>query len=90
MWSNGKSIPSRHDHVHALPSSPPLRAATATANAPARQGGGPAGITALLTAGGCAELPRDSNGSPPTYRLAPMPRLVRLAPLASPARLTLR
>ncbi len=30
-----------------------------------------AGITALLTAGGCAELPRDSNGSPPTYRLAP-------------------
>jgi len=36
-----------------------------------RAGGAGLVLGAALLAAGCAELPRDSNGTPPTYRLAP-------------------
>lgn len=39
---------------------------------PSRRGAGAcAALGVLLLAAGCAQLPRDANGSPPTARLAP-------------------
>ncbi|MFS8973918.1 hypothetical protein PO002_05290 [Cupriavidus necator] len=54
---------------HPLPDS---RATTAAASRGRLRGAAVlAAAGALLLAGGCADLPRDANGSPPTARLAP-------------------
>ncbi|WP_254601712.1 hypothetical protein, partial [Cupriavidus taiwanensis] len=50
---------------------PPLTDFASRACHPRRGAAACAALGALLLAAGCAQIPRDANGSPPTARLAP-------------------
>ncbi|WP_427313010.1 hypothetical protein [Cupriavidus sp. H39] len=50
---------------------PPQPESASRAGVPLRGAAACAAFAALLLAAGCAQIPRDVNGSPPTARLAP-------------------
>ncbi|WP_354680965.1 hypothetical protein [Cupriavidus alkaliphilus] len=60
---------------------PPLPDFASRARLPRRGVAACAALGALLLAAGCAQIPRDANGSPPTARLAP--NAVPPAPLSA-------